>query len=230
MFEKSRYVYAGEFELAGEAYQSDQIDVRADSRFVWIFPLRRKTKGKSVEAVQDDAEFSATVNHLPQGAYAVIGSDLRDEQIDLVNKLLDQLKQDGVPVFDKRDVDRQRYERALGRWYEDVLNQARSIVRELIVKKKRASKARYGSIGVIDDELVINSGSSERDLREALKLLGHDDSVDTEAVFEEARQRVSMPEMPGSLLSEVPVDSIEDTGQPKLRHASINRRKFDGFT
>jgi hypothetical protein len=230
VFEKSRYVYAGDVELADEPYQSDQDDVRADSRFVWIFPLRRKPEAKSVEAVQDDSKGSATVSYLPQGAYAVIGSDLRDDQIDLVNKLLDQLKRADVAVFDRRDVDRQRYERALGRWYEDVLDQARSIVRELIAKKKRASKARYGSVGVIDNELEISPGSSERDLREALKLLGHNDSADTEVVFEEARQRLPMPEVPKSLLPEMPLVSIDDIGQPKLRCAPIDRRKFDDFT
>jgi 5-methylcytosine-specific restriction enzyme A len=42
VFETSRYVYAGEVELAGEPYRSDQTDARKESRFVWIFPLRKK--------------------------------------------------------------------------------------------------------------------------------------------------------------------------------------------
>jgi 5-methylcytosine-specific restriction protein A len=36
LFEKSRYVYAGEVELVGEPYMSDQADARADDRFGWI--------------------------------------------------------------------------------------------------------------------------------------------------------------------------------------------------
>jgi hypothetical protein len=180
VFEKSRYVYAGEVELADEAYQSDQTDVRADSRFVWIFPLRRKPKTKILEAVQNDPDDSATVNYLSQGAYAVIGSNLRDDQIDLVNRLLDQLKQSDIPVFDQRDVDRQRYDRALVRWHEDVLDQVRSSVSALVAKKKQRMKAERGAIGVVDDELAINSQSGEQDLRAALTLLDRDDRMATE--------------------------------------------------
>ena len=36
VFERTRYVYAGEVELAGEPYRSDQTDARKESRFVWI--------------------------------------------------------------------------------------------------------------------------------------------------------------------------------------------------
>jgi hypothetical protein len=230
VFERSRYVYAGEVELAGEPYMSDQDDARADSRFVWIFPLRRKPETKSVAAVQDDPKGPVTGNHLPQGAYAIIGSNLRDDQIDLVNKLLDQLKQHDVPVFDRRDVDRQRYERALGRWWhEDVLNQARSIVRGLIAKKKKAAKADPGSAGIVDDELKISSASSEQDLREALKFLDRDDSQGTEAVFEEARQRVPMPEVPKSLLSEMTEDSVFDIEQPR-KFRAFDPKKLEDFT
>jgi len=231
VFEKTRYVYAGQVELAGEPYMSDQDDSRADSRFVWIFPLRRKREeAKAVEAVQDDPKVSVAVNHLPHGAYAVIGSDLREDQVELVNRFLDQLKQDGVPVFDKRDVDRQRYEKALGRWHEDVLDQARSIVRELTAKRKRMAKADNRSGGVVDDELETNSMSSERDLREALKFLDRDDNSSAEEVFEQARQRVPMPEVPKSLLSEDATNSIEDIDLPNNKRGPIDRKKFGIFT
>jgi hypothetical protein len=230
VFEKSRYIYAGEVELADEPYQSDQIDARADRRFVWIFPLRRKPVKKSADAAVDEPREPVAMNHLPYGAYAVVGSELRDDQLELVNKLLDQLKEAGVPVFDGRDVDRQRYDRAMGRWHEDVLDQARSIVRELIAKKERAAKARYGSVGVIDDELKINSGSDEQDLREALKFLDREDIRETEAVFEEARQRVPMPEIPKSLLLDIIVDSTDDIVRPKDKKQLINRSKFKDFT
>jgi hypothetical protein len=230
VFEKSRYVYAGQVELADEPYVSDQVDTRADSRFVWIFPLRRKPVTEDVGAVAGDSKEPITMNHLPHGTYAVIASGLDDDQIALVNKLLDQLKQAGVPVFDQRDVDRQRYDRELERWHEDVVDQARSIVRELIAKKKRAAKARYGSVGVVDDELEITSASSERDLREALKLLDRDDSVGTEEIFEEARGRVPMPDIPKSLLSDIVADSVDDFVQPREKRGSIDRKGFADFT
>jgi Uri superfamily endonuclease len=230
VFEKSRYVYAGEVELAGEPYMSDQDDARADSRFVWIFPLRRKPTTKNVKAVQDDADTPTTMDHLPHGAYAVIGSDMSDDQIDLVNRVLDQLKESGLTIFDKRDVDRQRYEKARAKWHEDVLDHARSIVRGLIAKKKGAAKAARGSTSVIDDELKINSGSNEHDLREALKLLDRDDMVSSEAIFEEARQSVPMPDVPKSLLLEVTADSIDEIGRPKAKVKTIDRKKFDDFT
>jgi hypothetical protein len=167
---------------------------------------------------------------LPHGAYAVIGSEMSNDQVDLINRVLDQLKESGLTIFDKRDVDRQRYEQALGKWHEDVLDQARSIVRGLIAKKKKAAKADPSSSGVIDDELKISSASSEQDLREALKFLDRDDSQGTEAVFEEARQRVPMPEVPKSLLLEMTEDSIEDIGQPKGKLRPIDRRKFADFS
>lgn len=154
VFEKSRYVYAGEVELADEPYMSDQVDVRADSQFVWIFPLRKRPATATAKSVQDDAR-SPGPDYLPKGAYAVIGSELREDQLDPVNKLLDQLKQHGVPFFDHRDVDQQRYDKALGGWYEDVLEQARSIVRALIAKEQKHQKARYCSVGVVDDDLKI---------------------------------------------------------------------------
>jgi hypothetical protein len=225
VFEKSRYVYAGEVELAGEPYMSDQRDTRADNRFVWIFPLRRKPATKIVRAFQADEVSSAAMTHLPHGAYAVIGSDLTQDQIGLVNRLLDQLKQTGVSVFDKRDVDRRRYEKALGLWHDEVLDQARLIVRELIAKKRRLAKA-----DIVDDELRINSESSEQNLRDALKFLDREDRAGTEAIFEQARQRVPMPEVPPSLLSEVTTDSIEDIEHPKGKFRSLRPKNFDGFT
>lgn len=228
VFEKSRYVYAGEVELADEPYMSDQLDARAEGRFVWIFPLRRKHCDRSLEAATVDKGTSTSIDHLPYGAYAVIGSDLRDDQLELVKSVIDQLKLSGAHVFDKRDVDQQRYDRALARWHEDVLGQARSIVRDLITKKKRSSSVNNRPTSVDDDELKINSMSSERELREALRFLDRDDSVDAEEVFELARQRVPMPEPPASLLAGRTSDPIEEMAQPNKKVK--DRTKFDGFT
>ena len=53
VFEKSRYTYAGEVELADEPYRSDQPDARANDRFVWIFPLRKKEFKSAAARVAD---------------------------------------------------------------------------------------------------------------------------------------------------------------------------------
>jgi hypothetical protein len=106
LFEKSRYVYAGEVELVGEPYMFERADARADDRFVWIFPLRpRATTEVAVGAKpQDDLP-----DHLPYGAYAVVGSGLTEDQIKIVNEALDRLKAAGVRVTDQREVEEKRY-------------------------------------------------------------------------------------------------------------------------
>ena len=73
VFEKSKYVYAGEVELADEPYVSDQQDAAGDGRFVWVFPLRKK----SPMGMQDAVDLHGPRSHLPQhGVYAVIDADL----------------------------------------------------------------------------------------------------------------------------------------------------------
>jgi hypothetical protein len=89
-------LYRNEWKDAGEPYMSDQVDARADSRLVWIFPLRRKPVKESADAAVDEPREPVAMNHFPHGAYAVVASYLRDDQIELVNKLLDQLKEAGV--------------------------------------------------------------------------------------------------------------------------------------
>ncbi len=63
---------------------------------------------------------------MPYGSYAVIPSDLTDEQRAIVNDAMDRLKEAGVRVYDRRDVDRGRYEKALGQWWEAVLDRIRA--------------------------------------------------------------------------------------------------------
>ena len=116
VFEKSRYVYGGQVELAGEPYMSDQPDARADGQFVWIFPLRRKepTADRAKEPLAPQPA-PQPADHLPYGAYAVIGAKLTDDQVRAVNEALDRLKEAGVNVLDQRDIDIKRYEAAQGR-------------------------------------------------------------------------------------------------------------------
>jgi len=81
-------------------------------------------------------------------------------------------------------------------------------------------------VGVIDDELRVDSGSTEHDLRATMKFLGHD-GAEIEAVFEDARQRAPMPEVPNSLLSMVTTDEKLEELQSRL--APLDRKKFVGF-
>jgi hypothetical protein len=63
-----------------------------------------------------------------------------------------------------------------------------------------------------------------------LKLLDRDDSVGTEEIFEEARRRVPMPDIPKSLLSDIVADSVDDSSGPIAKRGSIDRKGFEDFT
>lgn len=227
VFEKSRYVYAGEVELAGEPYRSDQLDARADSRFVWIFPFRRKHTASTDAIVAFDER---TSDHLPYGSYAVIGSGLSGDQVKLVNEALDRLKHAGVTVLDQRDVDHKRYQKALAGWYEAVLDRVRSAVRELIAKRKSTAKADSRDFGLVDDELRINSASTEQELREALNFLDRDDSAAMNEVFEEARRCVAMPDPPGSSQNLTETESMQATDLKRAGVERIDPARFLDFT
>jgi hypothetical protein len=219
VFETSRYVYAGEVELAGEPYRSDQTDARKESRFVWIFPLRKK------QASAEPAYTEEPLSHLPYGAYAVVSSDLTDEQRALVDEVLDKLKEAGVPVLDRRDADRRRYEKMLGQWYEVVLDRVRARVKELIADKKHAARAAGREFVLVDDELRVNSASTETELRAALVFLDYDEPVAQEQLFEEARQAVPMPDPPKSLRD----TNAGELEEPVLR-GNFDRADFSDFT
>jgi hypothetical protein len=222
VFEKSRYVYAGKVELAGEPYMSDQRDARGEERFVWIFPIRCIV---TVAPGEDGPS-----RHLPYGAYAVIGSGLKGDQVKLVNDALDRLRLAGIDVLDQRDVDLKRYEKALGRWHQAVLDQARSGIKELIAKRKRLAKAENRKFGLVDDELKINSASTEQELREALRFLDRDDPVEMENFFEEARRMVPMPDPPKPLLdaTEDSPMQVADADRPKAER--IDSARFRDLT
>jgi hypothetical protein len=222
VFEKGRYVYAGEVELAADPYFSDQPDARADSRFVWMFPLRVKATTEVAVGTQPKTELP---DHLPYGTYAVIGSDLTEEQTKLVNEALDRLRAAGVQVTDQRDVDEKRYKRAMARWYEDYVDRARSMVRELIAKKKQAAKARGREFALVDDELRINSASSEQELRDALVFLDRADPTEMQEIFEKAWNAVPMPEAPKSLqdLAETGPMQLQDLERAGVKRADPAR-------
>jgi hypothetical protein len=224
-FEKSLYVYAGEVELADAPYISDQYDDLSESRLVWKFPLRRKLKTHSAH---DDASSDlkkAKLKFLPAGAYAVIGRPSANQR-DAVDKVLDQLRQIGVSVFDQRDVDRNRYDRALARWYHRVLDRVRSTVNDLIETRKHLAKRSNRSF-VLEDDMRVNAASTEHDLREALKLLDHDHPVSMEAVFEDARRSIPMPEPPVWLSQEPSDDPAGETWKFDSRSGS---KRFEGFS
>jgi hypothetical protein len=220
VFEKSKYTYVGEVEIDGEPYLSCQPDARAADRFVWIFPLRKKQSTQFTQSPPPAAE----ANHLPYGAYAVIGADLTHAQRALVDDILDKLREAGVPVFDGRDVELRRYEKALVRWHDEVLDWVRRRVKDIIARRKRAAKAAGREFWMIDEELRVGRGSTETDLRAALSFLDYDEPRDQEQVFEEARQAVPMPDPP-SFLKETSDGEIERPVQRGQKRAG-----FSNFT
>jgi hypothetical protein len=148
-----------------------------------------------------------------------------------VDEVLDKLKEAGVPVLDRRDVDRRRYEKTLGQWYEAVLDRVRARVRELIANKKHAAKAAGREFALVDDELKLNSASTEAELRAALALLDYDDPVAQPQLFEEARQAVPMPDPPKSLRDQPPPDTnFREIDMPRRQATKIDRARFAKFT
>jgi 5-methylcytosine-specific restriction protein A len=45
VFDRGRYIYAGEVELVARPYQEEQPDVEGRPRQVWMFPLKLKQGG-----------------------------------------------------------------------------------------------------------------------------------------------------------------------------------------
>ncbi|MCP3462144.1 hypothetical protein [Bradyrhizobium sp. CCGUVB23] len=195
VFETSRYVYAGEVEVIDDPYLTERPDAQGRLRLAWVFKLRKKRATNGPEP-----NGSSVPNHLPFEAYAVIGSNLTEEQRRMVNDALDRLREAGISVFDRRDVERNRYDKRLCEWQEAVLDHVRAYVRDLVEIRKKIAKSGNRAFGLIDDELKINSGSTEQELRAALKLLDRDDPISAEHVFEEARRAVPFPDPPSGIL------------------------------
>ncbi|WP_426530438.1 hypothetical protein [Bradyrhizobium sp. McL0615] len=220
VFEKSKYVYAGEVELADEPYLSDQRDATGASRLVWMFPLRRKV----TDTAETRTNGGSPKIYLPHGAYAVIEGNLTDKQVDLVHEALDRLKGAGVVTVDQRDVDLARYEKALAAWHARVLDRVRGSIKALIAKRKRAAKERNQEFRLIDDELKINSASDETELRAALVFLDRDDTTSANQIFDEAMSRETMPEPPKWLKQ-----SSDPTDIALVRPSAIDQTKLKDF-
>jgi hypothetical protein len=232
VFEKGRYVYAGQVELAGEPYRSDQPDASGAERYVWIFPVTKKAtqavQGRPIAAAVDSSE-SGLADHLPYGAYATIGGGLNDHQLKLVDEALDRLKDAGVAVFDQRDVDLQRYEVARERWWKAVLDQVRFKLKEMIAKRKRRAKAENRGFGFTDSELALNSASTELELRQVFTILESDDPAELEQLFEDARQGVPMPEVPKSIEHLFETESTNPSDVRVRPVKPIDRSRFKDF-
>ena len=138
---------------------SDQHDADENSWFVWMFPLRRKiTQARTSPATASD-EFS----YFPHGAYAIIQSKLVWS-----TRAQDRLKDAGIVIVDRRDIDLARYQKAILAWHSGVLDRVRSSIRALIAKKRRIAKMTNREFMLTDDELKINAASDEKELRAAL--------------------------------------------------------------
>lgn len=219
VFEKTKYVYAGEVELADEPYMSDQRDADGDSRFVWMFPLRRKLTDRATTQSDDQPK-----HHLPYGAYAVIDGNLSDAQAELVHKALDRLKEAGVPIVDQRDIELARYGKAQAAWHGRVLDRVRAEVRSLIAKRKQTAKERGREFRLIDDELKINSASDETELRAALMFLDRDDTTCVNQIFSKAIRDEPIPDPP-----KWHKESLDPVDIAPLRPSKVDRSKFKDF-
>jgi hypothetical protein len=228
VFEKGRYVYAGEVELAGDPYLSDQPDARAEARFVWIFPLRRKTTIEVAVSALPETE-TELPDHLPFGAYAIIAAGLTAEHTAAVNRAIDGLRAAGVKVTDQRDVDERRYEKALARWHENVLDHVRAEVKRLIAKKKRLVEAEGRKFKIVDDELRINSASDEQELRAALMLLDRSEPAAMQEVFDQAMSAVPMPEAPKSLQDLAETRPMQSADLDRIGVKRADPARFDIF-
>jgi hypothetical protein len=228
VFEKGRYVYAGEVELAADPYFSDQPDARADARFVWIFPMRRKTTTEVAVSALPKAEAELR-DYLPYGTYAVIDLDLTADQTGLANQAIDRLRAAGVKVTDQRDVDEKRYRKELVRWHENVLDHVRAEVKRLIAKKKQLAEAQGRKFKLVDDELKINATSNEQELRAALMHLDRDDPAAMQEVFEKAMNAVPMPDAPKSLQDLADTGSMESTDFQRAGIKRIDPARFRDF-
>src|ERR1700733_7037130 len=164
---------------------------------------------KHARATLPEAEIELP-DHLPFGAYAVIGAGLTADQTVLVIQAIDGLRAAGVKVTDQRDVDEKRYRKELVRWHENVLDHVRAEAKRLIAKKKRAAEAQGRKFKLVDDELRINSASNEQELRAALMHLDRDEPAAMQEVFEKAWDAVPMPEAPKSL------QDLAETGPMQL--------------
>jgi hypothetical protein len=228
VFEKGRYVYAGEVELAGEPYLSDQVDARAEARFVWIFPLRRKAATEVAVSAPPEAE-AELPDHLPFGARAVIGDDLTADQTELVNQAINGLRAAGVKVTDQRDVDEKRYRKAMVRWHENVLDHVRVEAKRLIAKKKQLAEAQGRKFKIVDDELRINSASNEQELRAALMHLDRDEPAAMQEIFKKAWDAVPMPEAPKSLQDLAETGPMQLTDQERFGIKRADPARFSVF-
>jgi hypothetical protein len=100
----------------------------------------------------------------------------------------------------------------------------------MIAKRKRLAKAENRGFGFTDDELELNSASTEFELRQVFTILESDEPAELEELFEEARQRVPMPEVPKSIEH---LFEIESTVGSDIRAPSskpIDRSRFKAFT
>jgi hypothetical protein len=100
VWEKGRYTYSGEVELANKPYLSDQTDAQNELRFVWLFPIQRKLVHEGADLPCSGA--SSIPGHLPYGAYALIGLDLNSARQQLVNQSLNRLKETGIPILNHK--------------------------------------------------------------------------------------------------------------------------------
>jgi hypothetical protein len=99
----------------------------------------------------------------------------------------------------------------------------------MIARRKRRAKAENRGFGFTDSELQLNSASTELELRQVFTILESDEPAELEELFEEARQRVPMPEVPKSIEHLFETESA-DASDIKVRPVkAIDRSRFEDF-
>ena len=218
VFEKGKYVYSGLVELAGTPYMSEQKDSSGNVRMVWLFPLMKQLKPSQVIQKTES-------RHLPHGAYAVIAEPLTDAQKELVHRKLDELAVAGVSILDKRDIAADRYGSLLTRWHHDVMERSRVLARQRIARLKLDFKRADRDFSYAPDEIEINAQADEATIRSAFEFVGLEDEV--EAIFEQARSDVEMPNAPSEMST---TDDVESEEPELLSQRKSSLGRFEEFT
>lgn len=165
------YTYVGEVELAAEPYQEEQTDSSGSARTVWMFPLRRNVAKREPSIVNRPKPKPG----LPLGVYAVVADGFDLTLAPKVHELFDRLKDLGLSVLDKRDIEAQRIEKAEGRWYDQVLTYMRRRVKDIVEEEKRRARVVNRTWSYKPDELELTINSTEGEIQEVLDVIGRGD-------------------------------------------------------
>ena len=111
-----------------------------------------------------------------------------------------------------------------------MLDRVRSKIKLLIAGRKRLAVSEGRKFQFIDDELRVNSASTETELRAALVFLDRDDAVSANQIFDEAMSSVPMPEPPKHLQEATNNELSEIATRASDEPWMGDRARFEDFT